>query len=403
MQEIIHQLVNKTSSKIVLLVIDGLGGLPNKITNKTELETANIPNLNMLAIKSACGLIEPIGAGITPGSGPAHLALFGYNPLKYNLGRGLLSALGVDFNLTTNDLAVRGNFATIDEQGKIIDRRAGRIKTEENQKLCKVLEEIKIDNIEIFVRTEREHRFVIIFRGDNLFEEVTDSDPQKIGLNPLKILPMRKEAEYTAQLLNNFVMQAKIKLSKFTPANMVLLRGYGKYTKIPSFEESYKLKAAAIAGYPMYRGLAKLVGMEVLKTGETIKEEFETLKENFNNYVNNYDFFYVHIKKTDSFGEDGDFDKKVEIIEETDRLLPMIIELNPDCLIITGDHSTPSICKAHSWHPVPILIYSPYCRLSKIKQFSEKECVYGELGKFSAQTVMSLALAHSNKLNKFGA
>ncbi|MFQ6122088.1 MAG: 2,3-bisphosphoglycerate-independent phosphoglycerate mutase [Dehalococcoidales bacterium] len=397
--ELIREIAQPSPSKIVLLVIDGLGGLPDPETGKTELETASTPNLDQLATKGICGLIDPVGPGITPGSSPGHLALFGYDPVSYNIGRGVLEAIGIDFELQPGDVAARGNFCTVDKMGLITDRRAGRISTEKCAELCQLLDGRLIDDVKLFVSPVREHRLIVVFRGDGLVPEVSDSDPQQIGVAPKSVTPLSPEADRLANIANQFVAQAKAILAGHHPANMVLLRGFSQHPHFPSMSEIYKLKTAAIAGYPMYRGLAKLVGMEVLETGTTIEDEFTTLKQNYSNY----DFFYLHIKGTDSAGEDGDFERKVRILEQIDKTLPQLIGLEPDVIVVTGDHSTPALLKGHSWHPVPILLYSKWCRPDRVSQFSESACVSGALGRFPATQIMLLAMANALKLTKFGA
>lgn len=398
LQEIIKKLSLKNEAKIILIVIDGLGGIPNA-EGKTELETAWTPNLDQLAQKSICGLTYPLSMGITPGSGPAHLALFGYNPFKYEIGRGILEALGTDFPLESNDLAARGNFATINQEGIIVDRRAGRISTEINLEVCKLLQGITIKGVKVFVTAVKEHRFLVVFRGDNLMEKVSESDPQKTGLSALEVRPLDSTAKYTAEVINEFVKIAKERLRDSYPANMVLLRGFANNIKLPSLQEVYKLNPAAIAIYHMYKGLARLVGMKILDSGETLEDQIKTLEKN----LAIYDFFYFHFKKTDSFGEDGNFSQKVTMIEKIDSLLPKILNLNPEVLVITGDHSTPAILSGHSWHSVPILIHSKTTRRDGVDKFSESSCIFGGLGKFEAINVMPLALAHALKLSKFGA
>jgi 2,3-bisphosphoglycerate-independent phosphoglycerate mutase len=386
-------------AKIVLLVIDGLGGLPHPKTGKTELEMAKTPNLDRLAGKGICGLIDPVGPGITPGSTPGHLALFGYDPLKFNVGRGVVEAMGIDFDLQPADIAARGNFCTLDERGIVTDRRAGRISTEKCTELCRLLDGLEIDGVKVLVRPVREHRFMVVFRGEGLSPEVSDSDPQQVGIAPQEVKAQSAQADKMARIANEFIAQAKNILAKHHPANMILLRGFSQRPHLPTMPQVYKLKLAAIAGYPMYRGLAKLVGMEVLETGNTIKEEFNILKQNYANY----DFFFVHIKETDSAGEDGDFERKAKVIEEVDKALPAMLNLEPDAIVVTGDHSTPALLKGHSWHPVPILLYSKWCRPDRVGGFSERACISGSLGRFPATEVMPLAMAHARKLTKFGA
>ena len=397
--ELIKSIAMPSPTRIVLLVIDGLGGLPHPQTGKTELETADTPNLDQLATEGICGLIDPVSPGITPGSAPGHLALFGYNPVSFNIGRGVLEAIGIDFDLQPEDIAARGNFCTVDKAGLVTDRRAGRISTNQCSELCRLLDGLVIENVNIFVSPVREHRFIAVFRGKALVSDVTDSDPQQIGVAPRIITPLCPKADRMASIANQFIAQAKEILANHYPANMALLRGFSQQPHFPTMGEVYKLKPAAIASYPMYRGLAKLVGMEVLETGATIEDEFATLKQNYTNY----DFFFLHIKGTDSAGEDGDFDRKVRVIEQVDTALPQLMNLKPDVIVVTGDHSTPATLGGHSWHPVPLLLHSRWCRRDKISQFSESACVLGGLGRFPATQIMPLAMANALKLNKFGA
>ncbi|MBN1621210.1 MAG: 2,3-bisphosphoglycerate-independent phosphoglycerate mutase [Endomicrobiales bacterium] len=419
-QEFLRKLVVKNEKKIVLLVFDGLGGLPNA-SGKTELEVAKHPNLDRLVQNGICGFTDPIAPGITPGSGPAHVSLFGYDPLKYEIGRGLLDTLGIDFEFTNQDMAARGNFATKDDKGIITDRRAGRIPTETCNHLCNdVLKDITIDGIKTFVMPVKEHRFSVIFRGANLCDRISDTDPQKEGLKPLppqniaddpKGLETGSKQEANAKLctfnnakstisiVSKFIEEANKRLKNEHPANTILLRGFSKMIDIPNFNDVYQLNSAAIAIYPMYRGLARLVGMNVLKTGTTIESEFETLKENFGKF----DFFFMHIKETDSAGEDGDFERKVKAIEETDKYVSKLIDLKPDVVVVTGDHSTPALWHGHSWHPVPTLLYSQYCRRDSIKEFGETNCLSGAFGRQPAQNIMALAMANAGKLKKYGA
>jgi len=397
--QILQSLVIQTESKLVMVVMDGLGGLP--VRGKTELETARTPNLDRLASKSACGLIDPIANGITPGSGPSHLALFGYDPLQFEIGRGVMEALGIGLRLTKEDLTARGNFATVDENGIIVDRRAGRIASEKNREICQFLQdEIKeINGVRISIYPGKEHRFVIVFQGEGLRDELTDADPQKEGQRAKETENLTSEARRTAELVNQYLKRVTAILKPFYPANTILLRGFSKVPDIPSMAERFKLKPAAIATYPMYKGLARLVGMEVLETGETLREEVETLKHHFHEY----DFFYLHFKKTDSAGEDGHFQKKVKALEEIDRIFPSLLKLRPDVLVVTGDHSTPSLLKSHSWHPNPILLYSKYVRPDGIRRFTERNCLHGQLGRFPATEVLPLMLANGLKLKKYGA
>jgi 2,3-bisphosphoglycerate-independent phosphoglycerate mutase len=396
----LKNIVVSAQTKIVLLVMDGLGGLPLEPVGKTELETAHTPNLDALAARSALGLADPVAPGITPGSGPGHLGIFGYDPLHYEIGRGVLEALGIDFPLTAKDVAARGNFATVDAAGLLTDRRAGRISTETNRELVQLLRTIKLPGVEIFVETVKEHRFVFVMRGAGLGDALSETDPQKLGVPPLPVKALDTRSRKTAKLVNQFVTQARKLLADKHPANMILLRGFAKHPAIPSYAEVFGLRAAAIAVYPMYRGLAKLLGMTTLPVnGETVADEFATLEKHWNDF----DFFYLHVKKTDSAGEDGDFARKVQVIEQVDALIPRLLALNPDVVIVTGDHSTPALLKSHSWHPVPVLLYSKFVRADGIAEFGERACARGSLGRLRAQELMPLALANAQRLTKFGA
>jgi len=397
--ELIRRIAQPSPTKIILLVIDGLGGLPDPHTGRTELETASTPNLDRLAARGICGLADIVGRGITPGSAPGHLALFGYDPLSCNIGRGVLEAVGIDFSLESGDVAARGNFCTVDKAGLVTDRRAGRISNDRCTELCHLLDEMVIEKVRLFVRPVREHRFIAVFRGEGLSSDVTNSDPQQTGVAPGAITALQPQASRMADIANRFMAQAKTVLAEQHPANMVLLRGFSQKPQFPTMGDIYKLKPAAIAVYPMYRGLARLVGMEILNTGPNIEDEFLTLKQNYAAY----DFFFLHIKGTDSAGEDGDFDRKVRIIEELDQVLPNLIIIEPDVLIVTSDHSTPAVLRGHSWHPVPFLLCSEWCRPDRVSEFSESACVSGGLGRFPATEIMPLAMAHALKLAKFGA
>ncbi len=393
-------LIIKSNAKIILVVVDGLGGLPGK-NGLTELETARTPNMDKLATRGICGLSEAIAIGVTPGSGPAHFALFGYDPFETQIGRGVLEAMGIGMELTKKDLSARANFATLNSSGIVTDRRAGRIPTDKNRELCNLLQSriSKIEDIEVIIRSVKEHRFVVVFRGEGLGDSLTESDPQREGNQMNKVQSLDADSQKSAEIVNRFISQALDILKDKHPANALLLRGISKPPSIPSMEEAFKLTPAAIATYPMYKGLATLVGMEILKCGESIKDEIVCLRDNFDRF----DFFYLHIKKTDSAGEDGNFAEKIKAIEEIDRELPGIIELNPSVLVITGDHSTPCKLKGHSWHPNPFLLVSDICLPDTVKTFSERECMAGGLGHFLAQDAITLMLAHSLKMKKYGA
>jgi 2,3-bisphosphoglycerate-independent phosphoglycerate mutase len=397
--EFIKELSKTTSSKIVMLVIDGMGGLPDTQSGKTELETAVTPNLDALASNSICGLTDPVGPGITPGSAPGHLALFGYDPIRYRIGRGALEAMGIDYPLEPGDLAARGNFCTVNKEGLITDRRAGRISSEQSVKLCQLLNNIVIDTVAVLALPVKDHRMALVLRGENLSPDISDSDPQQTGVAPLRVMANSISAQRTADIINEFLDRAKDILADCSPANMLLLRGFDGKPQLPSMSEIYKLKPAAIASYPMYRGLARAVGMEILKTGAAIEDEVATLKQNYDNY----DFFFIHIKETDARGEYGDFVAKVKALEHIDKIIPEIVGLRPDVIVVAGDHSTPSMIKGHSWHSVPVLIYSERCRPDNVTRFSEGDCLLGGLGRIPATDIMPLAMANALKLNKYGA
>jgi 2,3-bisphosphoglycerate-independent phosphoglycerate mutase len=398
--EFLHALAQPATTKIVLCSLDGLGGLPRPQTGKSELETAQIPTLHGLAGRAACGLLRHVGPGVTPGSGPGHLGLFGYDPLRYPVGRGVLEALGIDFELEPGDVAARGNFCTVDSSsGHITDRRAGRIGTDLCIRLVQRLRGIRLDGVELLLEPVKEHRFVLVLRGAGLSGRLSETDPQQLNVPPLPVSALAPEAERTAALVNAFVAAARPLLRDAAPANMLLLRGFDQRPHLPLFPETFRLRAAAIAAYPMYRGLGRLVGMEVLKTGGTFAEEIDTLEQQWEHY----DFFFLHYKDTDKAGEDGDFDAKVAALERFDALLPRVLALHPDVLAISGDHATPSILKGHGWQGVPALLSSPYCGADLVSRFSERDCASGSLGMMPAQDLMPLVMANALRFTKYGA
>ncbi|UCF87749.1 MAG: 2,3-bisphosphoglycerate-independent phosphoglycerate mutase [Nitrospiraceae bacterium] len=402
-QDLIRPLVQKNNTKIVLIVLDGVGGLPGT-SGKTELESANTPNLDGLAQESACGMHIPVALGITPGSGPGHLGIFGYNPTTCQIGRGILETLGLGLEVKKSDIAVRCNYATI-RDGVITDRRAGRIPTEEGKELTEKLKKgiTKIDEAEIILEQGMEYRFAVLMRFPEALEPdaamISDTDPQQTGKQPLQPAPLSKNAEKISRIAEKFIYQAHEILKDEEKANFILMRGFSTMPHIPTYQEAFGLNAIAIATYPMYRGLARLVEMDTPAVEGSVEGEIKFLHEKYDDY----DFFFVHVKKIDSFGVDGDFKGKAERIDEFDRLLPEVLRLSPDVLIITGDHSTPCVMKNHSWHPVPVLLKSPYVLGEICRAFSERECLRGELGIFPAMNLMPLALAHAGRLKKFGA
>jgi 2,3-bisphosphoglycerate-independent phosphoglycerate mutase len=397
--DLTRELHEKNGKKIVMLVADGLGGLPMQAGGKTELETARTPNFDRLAQRGIQGASIPVLPGISPGSGPGHLGLFGYDPIKYLIGRGALEATGIGFELGPDDVAVRCNFCTLGADGKITDRRAGRISTEESAPLAISLRQIRLPGIEIFVEPVKEHRFVVVFRAPGLGGRVRDTDPQATGVPPLDPQGEDEASRRTAQIARDFLNQAKKILSGQPKANFHTMRGFAAKPALPSYEEVYGLRAAAIAVYPMYKGLARLVGMALLGKAQNLSEQIELLQQHWSSY----DFFFIHFKYTDSTGEDGNFDAKVKRIEELDAIMPRIEALRPDVLIVTGDHSTPSFLRSHSWHPVPTLLVSDCCRPDGLTAFSESNCFRGGLGHFEAKYLMTLALANAGRLSKYGA
>ena len=399
LHQLIRELREDGQTKIVLLVADGLGGLPLEPNGKTELESARTPHLDALVREGVCGLSLPVLPGITPGSGPGHLGLFGYDPLEYRIGRGILEALGINFEVGPRDVAVRGNFCTVDEAGKISDRRAGRPTTERCVAMCKLLQGIEVPGLEVFVEPVREHRFVVVFRGEGLGDAVNDTDPQATGHAPLPAKGADPASEATAKAVNRFVAEAGRVLKAHAPTNMVTLRGFARYPKIDTIRDIYGLKATAIAVYPMYRGLARLVGMDIADAGSTLGDQVGRLQQSWHDY----DFFFLHYKYTDSTGEDGNFPAKVEMIERLDAEIPKVRALNPDVLIVTGDHSTPSRLRSHSWHPVPTLLWARTCRPDGVTEFGESQCLRGGLGQFQAMYLLPLAMAHALRLGKYGA
>jgi len=399
--------LHQPGEKIVLLVMDGLGGLPMEAGGLTELETAATPHLDRLAAQGMTGLSVPIRTGIEPGSGPAHLSLFSYDPIRYEIGRGVLEALGIGFQLTPNDIAARGNFANADADGFITDRRAGRISSEECVRLCTKLQTATGDlladeGVQIFVEPVEQHRFVLVLRGEGLGGSLTETDPLATGKKSLPVTDTSgsPEGARSAALFNRWVEAARQTIADEAKANSLNLRGLAKKPDLPHFPDIYGMRAAAIAVYPMYKGVANLVGMEIVEfTGDRPSHEIDALEQAWNDY----DFFFVHVKKTDSYGEDGNFDAKVHEIEEVDAIIPRILALQPGALIVTGDHSTPAKMRSHSFHPVPTLLWSPRVRPDSTTSFGERACAAGGMGIFHATNLIPQAMGHAGRLKRIGA
>jgi len=400
---LIDSLTKTNNTKIIMLVLDGLGGLPDHPNSQTELEQAATPHLDKIAKEGTVGQMIPIQTGVTPGSGPAHLALFGYDPLSISIGRGILEAYGVDIQVGTKDVAIRGNFCTVDQDGIIRDRRAGRISDEIAIPLVKRLAEIKISGLEIDIRHVNQYRFAMVLRGDDLSADINDTDPQDTGVRPLDPYPRSAAANKTAELVREWITEAGKMLHGQRDANMVTLRGFSNNPGLDTFGERYQLSAGCVAVYPMYRGIATLVGMETIQfDGVSPEDQFRAVTKAI--VSNNYDFVFVHVKQTDSYGEDGNYDAKVKAIEEVDKAIPKLLQAKPDVLIVTGDHSTPARMESHSWHPVPLLLWAPdTVRQDHVDQFGERACLAGGLGTVNGKDVMSIILAHAGRLNKYGA
>jgi 2,3-bisphosphoglycerate-independent phosphoglycerate mutase len=415
--EIASQLTfEDNGSKIILFVIDGVGGFPLPETGLTELETARTPNLDSLAARGITGMTIPVAPGVAPGSGVAHLALFGYDPLKHAIGRGAIAAYGMGLDMDKDDMAVRVNFATYSSSGAVLNRRGGtppgeRLSTEQSEELCKLLRDIKLPDVDITIKTVLDYRSVVIFKGKGLRAHLSDSDPQATGddVFPHKVKALDSKAKHAAKIAKAFIKEANKILRKEAgviaglPDEMhsgILTRGYSGKPEIPSMRDLYGLnKMGAIATYPDYRGVARIAGMDIVYDGHELVEEFEVLEK----VIADHDFIFFHVKKTDSAGEDGDFDKKVHLIEELDELVPRLEALNPDVIVITGDHATPAMYKAHSWHTVPFALVGEWCRPDDVKAFSESACKHGALGQFYASEVMLYALGHARRIAKFGA
>ncbi len=386
--------------RILLVVIDGLGGLPHPDDGKTELEAARTPNLDALAARSSLGMSVPVAPGVTPGSGPAHLALFGYDPLRYLIGRGVLSALGVGFDLLPGDVAARLNLATLDAGGRIVDRRAGRPSDAEGRRIVERLRaDASLDGAaEFFLMHEKEHRAVLVLRAPGLEAEVSDTDPQETGVPARAPEALSKGSAATARIAGRFLVGAHEALADESRVNGLLARGFARYDPLPTITDRFGLDGMASATYPMYRGVARLVGMRVPEIPRTDDEAVALLSTRFGEAS----FHFLHFKAPDARGEDGSFEAKVAAIEAVDALVPRLVALDPEVLVVTGDHSTPAKLRGHSWHSVPVLLASAWARPTA-PEFSERGCRGGDLGTIEARHLMSLALAHAGRLSKLGA
>jgi 2,3-bisphosphoglycerate-independent phosphoglycerate mutase len=399
------ELTLKTKAKLALIVLDGLGDVATREQGYvTPLEAARTPNLDALAKESAQGRMIPVAPGITPGSGPGHLGLFGYDPLEYQVGRGVIEALGLGLELKAGDVAARANFCTLDDKGIVTDRRAGRIDTPVCEELCALLSDKvkKVDDAQVIIRPGKGHRFVVVFRGKGLEGPLTDADPHREGFPIPKVEPVNPKsvkAKKAVKLVQAFYKAALPVISKRKPANGFLLRGIAHQPEIPCFQDRYGLRAGCIAVYPMYKGLAQLVGMPKLEGPQTIAEQFERYLAEYDNF----DYFFIHYKYTDMYGEDGNFPAKRKAVEDFDAALPILLRKKPDVIAITGDHSTPCIVKGHSWHPQPVLLHSAFSGSDKLDRFTETGANSGSLGIFKSKHLIRLMQANALMFDKYGA
>lgn len=396
--DLIRRLSQPADTKVILCVLDGLGGMPGP-RGRTELEEARTTHLDRLVSDGCIGRTLPVGYGITPGSGPGHMALFGYDPLAFEIGRGALESTGIGFEIGPDDITARGNLCTLDTEGRITDRRAGRLPTEQTRAICEQLQTITLPGVETFVQVVQDQRFILVLRGPGLSDQITETDPQREGVPPVVCSAITPEGDRIAALVREWVTRATAMLAGQERANGVLLRGWSGRPKVPPFPELWKLRAAAVTVYPMYRGVARLVGMDALDGGHDIHEQIAAIRAHWDEY----DFFFLHYKYTDSAGEDGDFRRKCDAIEAFDQAVPELVALKPDVLVVTGDHSTPALMAAHSFHPVPVLVWGQNVRRDHLHHFNEVSAREGELGMFPAKEVLPIAFGHAGRLAKFGA
>ena len=395
----LKSLLQPADTRILLVVMDGLGGYADA-DRGSELEEASTPNLDRMAAAGSTGLLEPVGAGITPGSGPAHLALFGYDPFEFVLGRGALSAAGLEVELKPGDVAARANMATLDDAGKVIDRRAGRPSDAEGAEVVELLRQgVHIDGVEVTFAHEAQHRVLVVLRGEGLSAQLTDTDPQTIGVAPKTAMARTPDADHAAEVVAELDRRCRAALAGRERGNCLLLRGFDSHQELPSMNDRYGLMPAAVAVYPMYRGLARLVGMDVLGPAADLAAQLTLVADHWTTH----DYFFVHHKGPDSAGEDGDFGDKVAAIEALDAVMPELVALDPDVVVVTGDHATPSQMAAHSWHPVPALLWGPRVGRDSVESFGESACLRGALGRRPAADLMTIMLANAGRLAKYGA
>jgi 2,3-bisphosphoglycerate-independent phosphoglycerate mutase len=391
-------LLRDNHARIVLVVADGLGGYRDA-DHDTELAEASTPHLDALAAAGSTGLVDPVSPGITVGSGPGHLALFGYDPQEHDLGRGVLAALGVGFDLQAGDVAARGNLATVDPDGIVTDRRAGRIADEDARKLVDRLNDhVSVDGVQVFFRHIAEHRVLVVLRGEGLDPRLADTDPQETGVPARQPHARHPEAEHTARVVGELdeAMRGALQGER---ANALLLRGFDTVHELPSMGDRYGVRPATVAIYPMYRGVAQLVGMNVLPKPSDLRGQLAAMRSDWPTY----DYWFLHHKKPDTAGHDGDRPAKVAGIEALDEVIPELMDLNPDVLVVTGDHSSPTQLSAHSWHPVPVVMWGPRVGRDDTTSFNEHAALRGALGRRPTMALMPEMLAAAGRLEKYGA
>ncbi|ENN96071.1 cofactor-independent phosphoglycerate mutase [Methanocaldococcus villosus KIN24-T80] len=404
--------------KIIIFIIDGLGDRPNE-KGETPLKIAKKPTMNRIAEEGICGLMNAIDIGIRPGSDTAHLAILGYDPYKVYTGRGPLEAFGLGLDLKEGDIAFRCNFATVDDNFIVKDRRAGRLDFETAKILEKEIDGLEIDGVKVIFRSKG-YRGALVLRGEGLDYMVTDADPHKDNVKVEEVKPLRKEAEKTAEILNKLLKIIYNKLKDhpvnierekkgLPPANIILPRGAGIVPKVEKFYEKYKMKGAVICGTALIKGIGKMLGLDVIEVeganGTPNSNIMGKAKALLNN-LDKYDFFLINVKAADEAGHDGKFELKKEIIEKIDNMLSYIFEnINKDSVyfVLTGDHSTPIEVKDHSADPVPIVIWGKSVRKDDVKEFDEFACAKGGLHWIKGEHVMRILLDLTNRNEKFGA
>ncbi len=412
--------------KAVFIIADGMADVPLRELNaKTPLEAAHKPSLNRIAELGICGMIDVISPGIPPGSDTAHLALLGYDVMEVYTGRGALEAIGSGIDILPNDLAFRCNFATVDENFKVLDRRAGRIETEDAAKLSSAIENsLREDPIEVgdvLFRNTVEHRGILRLSGPNLSTMVSDTDPLKTGVAVLKahVLDGSKEANNTANALNILTRQfhkvlADHPLNKervrrgLLPANAILCRGVGQLPEIDPLPLLYGIRPTAIAAVPLVRGVCKTAGMRLISpfgaTG-TYKTDVIAKGKAAVQSLANYDFVLVHIKAPDIASHDHNTEKKVQMIEKVDALAGYVlsnVDLSETFIAVTADHTTSSLKKEHSGEPVPVAITGPGVRTDDVKAFEERTCTKGGLGRILGRDLMPILMNLLGKGEKAG-